>query len=279
MFSSAKVGFVYRYPVKGLSPESLQRARLAAGETVPGDCIYAIENGPSGFDPAAPRHQPKMRYLMLMRNERLATLRTSFDDKTHTLAIGQKGAKPCAAICARPRGGPPSSRSSGGSALTSCADCRSSCTRRATASPMSPARSFRSSISPRSSRLRPPRERRSIRCGSAAMSTSRAGRRGTSSTSVGGELLVTLTQGQRLRGLHEAAGAVRQFFDVHASLPQPARSALSARPEHPPRVSRHGGAQSVARKGPPRWSSQETLPAVGMSRPPVKRIEARWSSQ
>src|SRR5262249_16021996 len=42
------------------------------------------------------------------------------------------------------------------------------------------------------------------------------------------------------------------FFDVHASLPQPARSALSARPGHPPRVSRHGGAQSVARKGPPR---------------------------
>src|SRR5262245_27662364 len=87
MFGSAKVGFVYRYPVKGLSPEPLQRARLAAGETVPGDRIYAIENGPSGFDTAAPRHQPKTRYLMLMRNERLAALRTSFDDKTHTLII------------------------------------------------------------------------------------------------------------------------------------------------------------------------------------------------
>jgi len=87
MYSSAKVHFVYRYPVKGLSPEPLQRARLAAGDTVPGDRIYAIENGPSGFDPAAPRHQPKMRYLMLMKNERLARLRTSFDDKTHTLII------------------------------------------------------------------------------------------------------------------------------------------------------------------------------------------------
>jgi len=90
MFGSAKVGFVYRYPVKGLSPEPLQRARLAAGETVPSDRIYAIENGPSGFDAAAPRHQPKTRYLMLMRNERLAALRTGFDDKTHTLIIGSE---------------------------------------------------------------------------------------------------------------------------------------------------------------------------------------------
>jgi len=73
--------------VKGLTPEPLQRTRLGAGETVPGDRIYAIENGPSGFDAAAPRHQPKTRYLMLMRNERLAALRTSFDDKTHTLII------------------------------------------------------------------------------------------------------------------------------------------------------------------------------------------------
>ena len=63
---------IYRYPVKGLSPEPLERARLAVGETVPGDRLYAIENGPSGFDPAAPGYQPKQRYLMLMRNERLA---------------------------------------------------------------------------------------------------------------------------------------------------------------------------------------------------------------
>jgi len=91
MFGSINVNSIYRYPVKGLSPEPLQRARLAAGETLPGDRIYAIENGPSGFDPGAPRHQPKMRYLMLMRNERLATLRTRFDPLSHTLAIESEG--------------------------------------------------------------------------------------------------------------------------------------------------------------------------------------------
>ena len=52
---------IYRYPVKGLSPEALTGTRLAVGETLPADRLYAIENGPSGFDPAAPRYQPKQR--------------------------------------------------------------------------------------------------------------------------------------------------------------------------------------------------------------------------
>jgi uncharacterized protein YcbX len=89
--ADAVVQSIYRYPVKGLSPEPLARVALAAGQTVPGDRLYAIENGPSGFDPAAPKHQPKMRYLMLMRNERLATLQTRFDDGSHTLAIDYDG--------------------------------------------------------------------------------------------------------------------------------------------------------------------------------------------
>ena len=78
---------IYRYPVKGLTPEPLPRAPLAPGETVPGDRLYAIENGPSGFDPAAPRYLAKTHFLMLMRNERLASLRTSFDQETHMLTI------------------------------------------------------------------------------------------------------------------------------------------------------------------------------------------------
>ena len=86
-----KIHAIYRYPVKGLSPEPLERTKLAVGETLPGDRLYAIENGPSGFDPAAHRHQPKQRYLMLMRNERLARLRTRFDQASHTLAVEAQG--------------------------------------------------------------------------------------------------------------------------------------------------------------------------------------------
>jgi uncharacterized protein YcbX len=89
--ADAVVRSIYRYPVKGLSPEALPSVALAAGQPLPADRAYAIENGPSGFDPAAPRYQPKIRYLMLMRNERLATLRTRFDDGSHTLVIDHDG--------------------------------------------------------------------------------------------------------------------------------------------------------------------------------------------
>ena len=89
--ANAKIQAIYRYPVKGLSPEPLARTQLRVMETLPADRLYAIENGPSGFEPAAPRHQPKQRYLMLMRNERLARLRTRFQDTSHTLTIETEG--------------------------------------------------------------------------------------------------------------------------------------------------------------------------------------------
>lgn len=82
---------IYRYPVKGLSAERLARTTLAARETVVADRLYAIENGPSGFNAAAPAHVPKVRFLMLMRNERLAALRTEFDESSHVLVVSADG--------------------------------------------------------------------------------------------------------------------------------------------------------------------------------------------
>ncbi len=84
---TAKIQAIYRYPVKGLTPEPLPRTNLSARQTVPFDRMYAIENGPSGFDPANPKYSPKQRFLELMRNARLAELRTAFDDVSHTLTI------------------------------------------------------------------------------------------------------------------------------------------------------------------------------------------------
>ena len=87
----AQIDAIYRYPVKGLSPQALKRTALALGATLPADRLYAIENGPSGFDPAAPAYFPKQRFLMLMRNERLAALRTDYDEGSHTLTIHADG--------------------------------------------------------------------------------------------------------------------------------------------------------------------------------------------
>ena len=65
---------IYRYPIKGLSPELLLRAELLPHETIPGDRLYAIENGLSSFNPAAPGYLSKTHFLMLMKNERLVFL-------------------------------------------------------------------------------------------------------------------------------------------------------------------------------------------------------------
>ena len=89
--SAARLQALFRYPVKGLSPQPLAQVRLTPGATLPADRLYAIENGPTGFDPAAPAYFPKQRFLMLMRNERLAALRTDFDEASHTLSIQWKG--------------------------------------------------------------------------------------------------------------------------------------------------------------------------------------------
>ena len=86
-----RVAALHRYPVKGLSPERLGHVVLEKGAYFPGDRLFAIENGPSGFDPADPQHQPKVKFLMLMRDEALARLRTRYEDGTHTLVIEEGG--------------------------------------------------------------------------------------------------------------------------------------------------------------------------------------------
>jgi uncharacterized protein len=89
--SPAHVADLYRYPVKGLTPEPLRRVVLDVGQTLRADRRYAIENGPSGFDPAAPKWLPKPHFLMLMRDEWLAALQTHFDDASNVLTIRQDG--------------------------------------------------------------------------------------------------------------------------------------------------------------------------------------------
>ena len=87
----ARIAGIYRYPVKGLTPEQLGRAELKPGQTLLSDRRYAIENGPSGFDPAAPKWLSKPHFLMLMRDEWLAGLCTRFDDATSVLSIDHNG--------------------------------------------------------------------------------------------------------------------------------------------------------------------------------------------
>jgi uncharacterized protein YcbX len=85
------IASIYRYPVKGMTPERLASVGLAEGETLPFDRAYAIENGPGRFDPAKPKYLPKISFVMLMRDEKLAALDARFDDASETLTILRQG--------------------------------------------------------------------------------------------------------------------------------------------------------------------------------------------
>lgn len=82
------VDSIYRHPVKGLTPESMQAVQLTAGAYFPGDRGYAIEVGPSGFDPENPKHISKQRFTVLARFPSLARIKTRLDDATGTFHLG-----------------------------------------------------------------------------------------------------------------------------------------------------------------------------------------------
>ncbi|HXW22390.1 MAG TPA: MOSC domain-containing protein [Rhodomicrobium sp.] len=79
------------YPVKGLRGLAKSQAALTAGEGMPLDRVYAIENGSHRFDAQNPKWFPKTHFLQLMRNERLASLALTFDEASHILTLFRDG--------------------------------------------------------------------------------------------------------------------------------------------------------------------------------------------
>lgn len=88
---SATIAALYRYPVKGLSAEALRRVALAPGQCLPHDRRFAIALPSTRFDPQQPKWLAKSHFIMLMRDEALAQLQTSFDPASGTLTIERKG--------------------------------------------------------------------------------------------------------------------------------------------------------------------------------------------
>jgi MOSC domain-containing protein len=82
---------IYRYPVKGLSPEPLNRVELARGQCLPQDRRFAIALPTTEFDPADPKWLRKTHFAMLMRDEKLAQLRTRFDVRNGVLTVERDG--------------------------------------------------------------------------------------------------------------------------------------------------------------------------------------------
>src|SRR5258708_3669448 len=88
---AVKVAACERSPATGVPRAPPRGVALGVGHMIAAARRYAIENGPSGFDAAAPVWMPKSCFLMLMRDERLAGLQTHFQDNTHLLTIRENG--------------------------------------------------------------------------------------------------------------------------------------------------------------------------------------------
>ena len=82
---AGRVDALYRYPVKGLSPEPLDTVTLTAGAGVPLDRALGFLRHETEYDVAAPRPMPKTNFHMLAKDAALARLRTRYDDATDTL--------------------------------------------------------------------------------------------------------------------------------------------------------------------------------------------------
>ena len=86
---SAAITAIYRYPVKGLSAEQLDRVVLDVGQCLPQDRRFAIALASTKFDRARPEWLAKTHFIMLMRDEALARLATRFDPRTGVLTIAE----------------------------------------------------------------------------------------------------------------------------------------------------------------------------------------------
>jgi uncharacterized protein YcbX len=93
---SGTLAGLYRHPVKGFTPEPLTEVALAPGEGFPFDRQWAVENGPSGFDPAAPAFVPKQKFTVLASLPRVAAARTRYDAAAGVLHASAAGLAPFA---------------------------------------------------------------------------------------------------------------------------------------------------------------------------------------
>lgn len=78
---------LFHYPIKGLTAQPLEDVELVRRRGFPFDRMFALARPESGFDASAPKPMPKDRFLMLMKDERLAGLKSHFDVESWRLTL------------------------------------------------------------------------------------------------------------------------------------------------------------------------------------------------
>lgn len=85
------IASLYRHPIKGFTPERMEAAILTAGAYFPCDRIYAVEDGPSGFDPDSPAHINRNKFTVLANLPRVALARTQYDEASRCVSVTGPG--------------------------------------------------------------------------------------------------------------------------------------------------------------------------------------------
>ncbi|WP_433172918.1 MOSC domain-containing protein [Actinoallomurus sp. CA-150999] len=84
---SGRLTAIYKYPIKGLSPQKLDRAEIVAGSGIPGDRRYALARPHGAYRPGLPHAVSKQEYFMLARDARLAGLSTTLASDGCSLTV------------------------------------------------------------------------------------------------------------------------------------------------------------------------------------------------
>lgn len=78
---------ITKYPIKGLSGENLQNVLLQTNQVLPGDREFAFARSNVNYDPENPIYLKKTNFLALVKEEKLAKLKTEFNSSSQQLKI------------------------------------------------------------------------------------------------------------------------------------------------------------------------------------------------
>lgn len=87
MTNAATLTHLWRWPVKGLGGENLDEVDVEPGALFPFDRAFALENGPSEFDPANPKHVAKLQFVCMVHQPSTGRMSACYDAASGKLAI------------------------------------------------------------------------------------------------------------------------------------------------------------------------------------------------
>ncbi|MEX2123488.1 MAG: MOSC domain-containing protein [Woeseia sp.] len=97
-----KLERLVRYPVKGLGPDELSSAHVAAGGAIVFDREYAVAHASTEFDPAAPQFLDKRHFFVLMQNASLAALKPHYLETERRITVTFPDGRKLSACLDRP---------------------------------------------------------------------------------------------------------------------------------------------------------------------------------